>query len=70
LHSNYDFVSAEASFKKEEFTFVNIKSSDVHKALKLLDINKSPGPDSLESIYLKLAADIILTPLTYFLIFH
>jgi len=65
LHSNYDFVSAEASFKKEEFTFVNIKSSDVHKALKLIDINKSPGPDSL-----KLAADIILTPLTYFLIFH
>jgi len=30
LPSNNDFISAETIFKKEEFTFVHIKSSDVH----------------------------------------
>lgn len=63
--SNNYFVSAETSFKKEEFSFVHIKSTDVHKALKSLDINKSPGSDGVETIYLKMAADIISTPLTY-----
>jgi len=67
LPSNNDFISAETIFKNEEFTFVHIKSSDVHKALKALVINKSPGPESVENIYLKMAADIISTPLTYLL---
>ncbi len=45
--------------------FKQIKNSDVYKALKLLDTNKSPGPDCVESVYLKLAADFITSPQTY-----
>ncbi len=37
---------------------------------KLLDTNKSPGPDCVESVYLKLATDFITSPLTYILIYH
>lgn len=35
------------------------------KALRSLDTNKSPGPDCVEPVFLKLAADIITSPLTY-----
>ncbi len=63
--SDSDFINAESRLKKDEFRFKQIKSSDVYKALKLLDTNKSPGPDCVESVYLKLAADFITSPLTY-----
>lgn len=50
---------------KRKSSVLNIKSSDVHKALKSVDINKSPVPDCVQPINLKLADDIILSPLTY-----
>ncbi len=60
-----DFTNAESRLKKYEFRFKQIKNSDVYKALKLLNTNKSPGPDCVESVYLKSAAEFIASPLTY-----
>ncbi len=60
-----DFTNAEICLSKDKFRFQQIKNSDVYKALKLLDTNKSPGPDCVESVYLKLATDFITSTLTY-----
>lgn len=47
------------------FSFKPFSVSEVHKALTLLDIRKSAGPDNLEPYFLQLASDFIAPPLTY-----
>uniref|UniRef100_A0A3B3DM95 Reverse transcriptase domain-containing protein n=2 Tax=Oryzias melastigma TaxID=30732 RepID=A0A3B3DM95_ORYME len=46
------------------FNFVPFSSFEVHKALKALDSRKPPGPDLIESYFLKLAADYVAQPLS------
>uniref|UniRef100_A0A3P9IXQ6 Reverse transcriptase domain-containing protein n=1 Tax=Oryzias latipes TaxID=8090 RepID=A0A3P9IXQ6_ORYLA len=47
------------------FSFSLFTTSEVSKALKLLDPTKSAGPDDLEPYFIKAAADSIALPLTY-----
>lgn len=51
------------------FSFKHFTICQVQKAPKLLDVNKSAGPDQLEPLFLRLAADFIATPLTFFFFF-
>jgi hypothetical protein len=60
-----DFLKAEHNLWSSEFAFKQITSSDVCLALKALDVNKSSGPDHIAPLYLKLAAELISSPLTY-----
>uniref|UniRef100_A0A8C1QAV6 Reverse transcriptase domain-containing protein n=1 Tax=Cyprinus carpio TaxID=7962 RepID=A0A8C1QAV6_CYPCA len=47
------------------FNFKTVTVPEVRKALKDLDPKKSSGPDKLEPYFLKIAADLIATPVTY-----
>ncbi len=48
-----------------EFVFQQITLSEFCSALKELHVNKSPGPDHIAPLFLKLAADFISPPFTY-----
>ncbi len=60
-----DFLNAERHLWTTLFVFNHIITSDVYSALQNLDVNKSSGPDLIEPLFLKLAANIISQPLTY-----
>lgn len=49
----------------QPFHFKPFSVSEVHKALKILDPKKPPGPDFLDPYFLKLAADFVAGPLAY-----
>lgn len=57
--------SHDHSGVSNSFSFKPLSVSEVHKALTLLDIRKSAGPDNLEPYSLQLASDFIAPPLTY-----
>lgn len=57
--------SHDHSGVSNSFSFKPLSVSEVHKALTLLDIRKSAGPDNLEPYFLQLASDFIAPPLTY-----
>ncbi|KAK6298641.1 hypothetical protein J4Q44_G00316960, partial [Coregonus suidteri] len=46
------------------FSFTQIQTADVLKALQNLDPYKSAGLDNLDPFFLKLAAEIVATPIT------
>ncbi len=62
---NSEFLNAERHLWTTEFVFNHITTSDVCSALQNLDVNKSSGPDLIEPLFLKLAANIISQPLSY-----
>ncbi len=62
---NSEFLNAERHLWTTEFIFNRITTSDVCSALQNLDVNKSSGPDLIEPLFLKLAANIISQPLSY-----
>ncbi len=62
---NSEFLNAERHLWTTEFIFNHITTSDVCSALQNLDVNKSSGPDLIEPLFLKLAANIISQPLSY-----
>ncbi len=62
---NSEFLNAERHLWTTEFVFNPITTSDVCSALQNLDVNKSSGPDLIEPLFLKLAANIISQPLSY-----
>ncbi len=68
--SDLEFLEAERNLWTREFVFQHITLSDVCSALRELDVSKSPGPDHIAPLFLKLAADFISPPLTYLLISH
>lgn len=47
------------------FNFAPFSVQKVHKALKMLDPRKTPGPDLIDPYFLKLAADFIAEPLAF-----
>ena len=49
----------------QAFNFTPFSTAEVAKALKGLDPKKSPGPDNLEPLFLKLASKIVAVPLCY-----
>lgn len=49
----------------QTFNFTPFSTTEVAKALKDLDPNKSPGPDHLEPLFLKLASEIVAVPVCY-----
>lgn len=53
---------------EQPFHFKVFTSTEVCKVLEMLDFKKSARPDSVESDFLKLAADFIASPLKY--LFH
>ena len=48
-------------FSGEPFNFLPFTVQQVHQALKTLDSRKSPGPDSIEPYFLKIAASFNLS---------
>uniref|UniRef100_A0A3B3HBJ0 ribonuclease H n=1 Tax=Oryzias latipes TaxID=8090 RepID=A0A3B3HBJ0_ORYLA len=51
-------------FPGDSFNFTLFTVQQVHKALRMLDPRKHPGPDSIEPFFLKAAADFVAQPLT------
>ncbi len=63
--SDLEFLEAERNLWTGEFVFQQITLSDVCSALKELNMSKSPGPDHIAPLFLKLGADFISPSLTY-----
>ncbi len=63
--SDLEFLEAERNLWTREFVFQQITLSDVCSVLKELNVSKSPGPDHIAPLFLKLAADFISPSLTY-----
>ncbi len=63
--SDLEFLEAERNLWTRESVFQQITLSDVCSALKELNVSKSPGPDYIAPLFLKLVSDFISPPLTY-----
>ena len=53
------------TFCDQQLTDINITTSKVAEELKKLDVNKSPGPDSVHPRVLKEAYEILSDPLCH-----
>jgi hypothetical protein len=50
--------------QSQQFNFIPILATQVHKVLSNLDIKKSAGPDKIEPYFLKISAHLITEPIT------
>lgn len=66
-HNEQEAPSAttQTEFASQSFIFSPLNVMQVHKALKLLQPNKSAGPDQLDPYFINLAGDFIAEPLAY-----